>query len=127
MNRMVCRSQGFTLLEVLIALTILAFSSLAVLRQTGQSLSQLQQLEEKNIAMTIVESRIAEFSIAQTWPVTGRSSKVVAVANRQWNVHSEVSSTSDPWLRKIEVWVVHKESSEQDSPIATLTAYKGRY
>ncbi|MFT5692044.1 MAG: general secretion pathway protein I [Oceanicoccus sp.] len=127
MNRILPRSQGFTLLEVLIALTILAISSLAVLRQTGQSLSQLQQLEEKNIAIYIVESRIAEFSISQIWPETGRSSKVVTVAGRQWNVNSEISSTSDPWLRKIDVWVVHKESNDQDSPVAALTFYKGRY
>jgi len=121
------RPKGFTLLEVLIALTILAISSLAVLRQTGQSLSQLQQLEQKNIAVYIAENRLAEITVSDTWPDSGSSSNTVTIAGQQWTVGSDISNTSDPWLKRIDVSVSQEISGGKAVSIASLTSYKGRY
>lgn len=116
---------GFTLLEVLIALAILAISALAVMTQTGQSLTQLDQLKLKTVAVLVAENQLTALQITPNWPSVGRSDNSVSFADLQWQVKTEVSSTSDPWLRKIEVTVFYGDNS--DAVLADLVGYRGRY
>ena len=118
-------STGFTLLEVLIALTILAISALAVMTQTGQSLTQLDQLKLKTVAVLVAENQLTALQIAPSWPAIGRSDNSVSFADLQWQLKTEVSSTSDPWLRKIEVTVSYGDNHE--AVLADLIGYRGRY
>jgi general secretion pathway protein I len=118
--------KGFTLLEVLVALTVLAISALAVINQTGQSLRQLQQLEQKTVALIIAENQLNTLRIAEHWPATGRNSQTLNVAELQWQISTEVSNTNEPWLRKIEVSVSASDKADE-SPLITLTGYRGRY
>ena len=116
--------RGFTLLEVLIALTILAISSMAVITQTGQSLNQLAQLRLKTVAMVIAENQINRARITEQWPATGRSTDILSAQDQSWVVNMEVTATSEPWLRKMTVTVsLHEDGDE--FPLASLVAYRG--
>lgn len=117
---------GFTLLEVLIALAILAISSLAVMTQTGMSLRQLNVLELKTTALIIADNRLAMYRVADEWPATGRSSESLTAADQQWLVRVEVSQTSEAWLRKIEVTVSLDDGAE-GAILGNLIGYRGRY
>lgn len=119
-------SRGFTLLEVLIALAVLALSAMAVLRQTGQSLPQQQQLADKTVALVLAKNRLAMYQAADTWPATGRDSQRIDYAGIRWQVDTDISATSEAWLRKIEVSVQRSQQGE-DYPAVTLVAYRGRY
>lgn len=119
-------SAGFTLLEVLVALSILAISSTAVITQIGQSIRQIEQLEQKTVALWIAENQINSLNVAEAWPATGRQSKVLTVANQSWLISTEVSATRDPWLRKVEVSVA-TDDRRSSAALVTLTAYRGRY
>ena len=96
---------GFTLLEVLIALAILAISSLAVIGQSGQSVTQLQQLHLKTTAMVVADNQLAQLQAAPDWPGLGSQTLSLESGREQWRVTTSVTQTSDPWLRKIEVQV----------------------
>lgn len=117
------RCFGFTLLEVLIALSILAIASIAVIRQTGQSLNQLQRLELKSTAMHIAENQITTLRIADSWPSLGTRSDTVTLGSIDWEVRSQVTSTTDPLLRKIVVEV----GLQDQEPVLSLTAYRGQH
>lgn len=119
--------RGFTLLEVLIALTILAISSMAIIRQIGQSTSQLQQLELKTMATMIADNRIAEYRIAEKWPEQGTDSTVASMAGHQWQINTEVENTSEPWLRKLTVSVSIETDDGDSLPLTELVIYRGRY
>ncbi|ARN76463.1 type II secretion system protein GspI [Oceanicoccus sagamiensis] len=116
---------GFTLLEVLIALAILAISSLAVISQTGQSLTQLERLHLKTTAMVVADNQLALLQAAPDWPAVGSQTKSVKLGEQQWQVSTDISQTSDPWLRKIEVIV--SPVQQADNVLALLVGYRGKH
>ena len=119
-------NRGFTLLEVLIALAVLAILASAVVSQTSHSTRQLQVLEQKTHALWVAEYQLNKLRIADQWPSIGRSIQTVEYAERNWLINTQVSSTSDPWLRKITVMISSDQDTNQQN-IITLTGYKGKF
>lgn len=115
---------GFTLLEVLVALAVFALSAFAVIRQTSQSVQQAEYLEQKSFALWLAENRLAQYRTAKEWPSIGNHSESVEQYGRSWFLQTDVYTTSDPWLRRVEVRVGREES---DNSIITLQGFLGRY
>lgn len=122
------KGTGFTLLEVLIALAVLAISSLAIIGQVGQSLSRVQELQLQTTAIVVAENQMAVVQISPDWPGLGVRTNRVTLADTQWLVQTDVSATSDPWLRKVEVTVNTGDSlggRETAAILARLVSYRG--
>ena len=117
--------RGFTLLEVLVALAVLAISATAVIRQTSGSLNSMEALEMRTAAAVLADNYLQQAIIADAFPAVGRSSKEITFQERRWWVKTDVSKTSDPWLRKIEISVSTGELS--DDPTVVLTGYRGQH
>ena len=75
------RVQGFTLLEVLVALAIFALVAASVLSATARSLQTASRLEEKTLAMWIADNRLTELQLSQS-PVAYCG--VPAIPKRLW-------------------------------------------
>jgi general secretion pathway protein I len=123
---------GFTLLEVLVALAILAISSMAVIRQTSYSLTSLQQLTLKTMATLVADNYASQFAITAEFPEVGRSSEVTVINDLHWEIGIEVSDTSEPWLRKIEVSVALDDvdigiGDVDNQVLASVITYRGKY
>lgn len=110
----------------MVALSILAISAISVISQTGQSLRHLEQLKLKTVAMVVAENRLNVIQINENWPSNGRQTQSLTFADQQWLVSTDVSSTSEPWLRKIEINVMI-ETAKQPVSLLYLTSYRGRY
>ena len=119
-----CQARGFTLLEVLIALAILAISSLAVITQTSQSLSQQQQLQAKTAATIVAENQLVALQVSPRWPALGTQRQSINQDGWEWQVQTRISTTTDPWLRKIEVSVFSNVAGNEVM-IADLIGYRG--
>ncbi|MGK0441177.1 MAG: general secretion pathway protein I [Pseudohongiellaceae bacterium] len=124
-KRNTLKFKGFTLLEVLIALAVLAISSMAVSRQIGNSIHQQSALSEKTMAMAVADNAISVLMLKSKWPNLGKDDKTISWANREWLVSMDVSSTSEPWLREIKVSVFSQNNDQ--SSLIELTAYRGQY
>lgn len=120
------RARGFTLLEVLVALAVLALSAAAILRQTQLQVHQQQQLELKSTAMWIADDELAVINARQQWPEPGRSVRRVSVRGQDWDVATEVQATPEPTLRKIVVSVNFADAPEGSS-LLSFTAYRGQF
>ncbi len=118
--------RGFTLLEVLIALAILAIAATAVIGQTGSSLTRQADLQDRTIATLLAENQLDLAIAADAFPVTGRSTDTVTFDGREWRVETAVSGTSEPWLRKVEVTVSQGEGDARRS-LASLVSYRGKH
>lgn len=126
---MSCRAQkqqGFTLLELMIALVIFAVAAVTALKHSSQSTQQQQVLEQKTLALWLAENALAELRLTNPWPNTGSSTKAVTSANREWQITTEVSDTSLATFRKVRVTVT-LPSNKDPQDLATLTGYVGEH
>lgn len=119
------RYSGFTLIEVLVALAILAISAMAVSRQMGEGVQQQYLLNQKIIAQSIAENSYAEMMILPQWPNLGQTEQRLEFLEQQWLVRQQISATSEPLLRKITIEVFNEVNG--DYALVSLVSYRGRY
>ncbi|MDH5594728.1 MAG: type II secretion system minor pseudopilin GspI [Gammaproteobacteria bacterium] len=120
MNR---RSNGFTLLEILVALVVLAVALTAVIRTVSADATNLGYMRDKTLAQWVAINHITELHINKEWPSVGTKSGSEFMANRDWYWKTRVSTTADEDVRRIDVSVSDKEDDE--NPLTTVTAFIG--
>ncbi|KUM41940.1 type II secretion system minor pseudopilin GspI [Pseudomonas sp. EpS/L25] len=108
---------GFTLVEILVALAILAVIAAAVLAASQQVSSNLIHLQERSFAMWIAENRLVEMRIATGPLVSSREVREVEFANQRWDTLSVVENTQRPGLRGVTIWVAAEPDGFSSLPL----------
>jgi general secretion pathway protein I len=125
MPRISPKEKGFTLLEVLIALVILAVAAAGLMSAMRQSVVQQERLEIKAFATWVAQNRLAELHAARDWPGVGEGGDTLSMAGRDWNVRVIVEDTPNPDIRKVTVGV-SAAAPRADTSAVTLTGFLGR-
>ena len=118
------RQRGFTLLELMIALSIFSIAALATLKHSSQTIRHHEQLVDKTLALWVAENTLAEQRLSTPWPATGSRTKAVNSAQRDWQVSIHISDTALSTLRKV---IVEVKRDNQDQVVASLTGYLGEH
>ena len=84
------QSRGFTLLEVLIALAIVAMSVGALLGTITSSASNIIYLKDKTLAEWVALNRLTEIRIDQQMPSEGKRSGSSVMGGMRWEWQEEV-------------------------------------
>ncbi|MGH8173464.1 MAG: type II secretion system minor pseudopilin GspI [Rhodanobacteraceae bacterium] len=114
------RTSGFTLLEVLIALAVVALAMLALTRTASLQVGDFDALRERTLAGWVAANVLTETRMAAPLPSTGRSDGRVEFASREWRWTRDVKATPDPVIRRIDVQVFLDDA---DAPSATLSGF----
>lgn len=97
--------KGFTLIELMVALAVLAIGMTAVLHSTSQAAHAGVFLKQKTIAHWVAGNRAAELSINREWPNPGVSRSTETMAGQTWSVETDVRDTQVPELRLVTIRV----------------------
>lgn len=116
------KSRGFTLIEVMVALTIVAFSLTAVAASMSQMIDSANVMRERTYASWIAQNKITEMRLANTLPEVSTSSGELEYANSAWAWRAVVSETGIENFMRIDVSISHAGS---DYVIRTVTGFIG--
>ncbi|MDT0603974.1 type II secretion system minor pseudopilin GspI [Thalassotalea castellviae] len=104
--------QGFTLIEVLLALSVFSLAGLALLDTADTHFNSLNNLENKMIADWVASNQLVEASLDESWPPKNNKTGKVTMAGREWFWTQKVIKTQDNDMRSIVIEVRQSENSE---------------
>ncbi len=76
--------KAFTLLEVLVAMSVLAIGMLTLVKVSTQTTVQTSYLKDKAFAHWVAVNKMNEVKLKSSWPDKGKSSGHVKMANQDW-------------------------------------------
>lgn len=100
-----CKPDGFTLIEVLVALAVasIAFlSGLKLLQTVTQSLSESRQ---RSFALACADNSLIKVRLHPPWQIVGDRTEVCRQGALSFNVEVKVLPTPHPHFRRMEVRV----------------------
>jgi general secretion pathway protein I len=112
--------RGFTLLEVLVALAIVAIALTAAVRAAGVSLDSSAQVKERMFATWIAQNRLAELTARHAFPDLGTRTGTAAQAGRNFTWEEIVGPTPNENFHRVEIRV---RAEGQEHIAATLIGY----
>lgn len=82
--------RGFTLIEVLVALVIIAMGTLAIAGQIGQAARNARLMQVKTLGSWIALNKVAELRLIEGVPNAKKDSGEIEYAGREWAWTSEI-------------------------------------
>ena len=115
---------GFTLVEVLVALAIVAVALAAGFRSVAQSAESATALKARTLALWVAQNRLAAAQLETPAPALGERDGSEEQAGARFAWHQTIIGTPNPAFRRVEINVA--EDSRPDYVLARLVGYVGR-
>ncbi|MDD2701491.1 MAG: type II secretion system minor pseudopilin GspI [Sideroxydans sp.] len=115
------RQQGFTLLEVLVALAILAITMAAVSRTSSSSIHHAEALRTRITADWVAQNRLALHQARGDWLPTGIQNGEEEQAGQTFPWREEIIATPNPSMRRIVIQV--SDPSDANHTVREASAY----
>lgn len=112
---------GFTLVEVMVALSIIAIGLAAVLSTVASTTVNSAYLRDKTFAHWVAQNQLAEVELTDVKPKFGFTDGNEKLAGMTWYWTRKVDKTEDPDTSRVEITVrADKDKSAQN--LATLVS-----
>ena len=119
-------SKGFTLIEVLVALGIVAIALMAGLRSTDALSKNAARQSTQWLAQICAENEFSRLRLSRQVPPVGESSASCLQAGLDLQVNLSVQVTPNPNFRRVDAKVVQRNGLES-TPLLQLSTVMGRY
>ncbi|MBN3792915.1 type II secretion system minor pseudopilin GspI [Burkholderia sp. Ac-20353] len=115
-------ARGFTMIEVLVALAIIAIALAASIRAVGTMATGASDLHSRLLAGWSADNALAQLRLAHAWPQIGEQSFDCSQGNVQLVCTQRVSATPNPVFRRVEVSVSSPGRSGVLAQMVTVVA-----
>ena len=114
-------NSGFTLLEVMVALAIIALGMAAVIKTVASTTVNSAYLRDKTFAYWVAQNQMAELELTAAKPKIGFSDGNEKLAGVTWYWTRKIDGTEDPDTKRVEISVrMDKDKDAQN--YAALTS-----
>jgi general secretion pathway protein I len=114
-----CRA--FTLVEILVAVAILAVALAATTRAASLATDSARETRSRLLATWAAENRIAELRARALFPAPATTTITAAQGGLSLTIAETVSDTANPTLRRVDLAV--SDAGEPGRVLARLTAF----
>jgi general secretion pathway protein I len=111
---------GFTLVEILVALAILAIALTAATQTIGAAVDTTAALRERTLARWVAEDRLAELELRGEWPALDTKEGNADMGGRKFHWVQETGVTPVARMRRVEMSVMLPGGKV---PLAHLTGF----
>lgn len=108
------RTRGFTLIEVVVALFVIALGMGALLTTLARSADTVAYLRDKSFAQWVALNRLSELRLSTARQETGVSRDSVEYAGSTWLWQQEISESGIDGLLRVDVRVARAPVGEDD-------------
>lgn len=109
------RARGFTLIEVLVALAIVAIGMAAVLEALTSSANTAVYLQDKTLAEWVALNQMESVRLSGSLPAVQTTNGNVDLAGRGWEWQQTVANTQVPGVLRIDIDVRPADSTADDN------------
>ncbi len=117
--------RGFTLVEVMVALAVVAIALPALLMSLYQQVDSTAYLRDKSQAQMVAANKLTEMRLlsrARQSVLKGRDSGISELADREWHWWLESRPTEVDQFYRLEIRVA-ASAEERERPLHTLVAF----
>ncbi len=120
------RQRGFTLLEVLVALAIVAIALGAGIKAAGSNVDNVAYLRDRTLAHWVAMNKLAEMETMKKFPSPGTTERgTMLMAEHEWHWKVETKVTKD--LERYEFGVANIEVRRNEDDKGTLATLVAAY
>ncbi|MCG6968969.1 MAG: type II secretion system minor pseudopilin GspI [Gammaproteobacteria bacterium] len=116
--------QGFTLIEVIVALTIIAVALAAVISAASSTVYNAAGLQERTFAHWVAMNKLTELHVMQEFPAARKTTGSTLMAEHEWFWTMDVTDTQDESVRKVEIAV--RTNEDDENSLVNLTGFVGK-
>ena len=116
--------QGFTLIEVIVALVVIGLGMLGVIQAVSQTANNTGYLRDKTVAHWIAMNRLTEVRLQKAAPGVDKTSDEVEMAGRRWKWTMNVTQSPVESIRRIDI-SVRPEEAKEGASLASVTGFYG--
>lgn len=113
---------GFTLIEILVALAIVALALVTGLQAAAALSHNVQRQSDVMLAQLCADNELIKHRLSRQMPGTGKTDVICEQAGQRFNVSVSILPTPNPNFRRIEARV-----EKEGFPILQLATVIGRY
>lgn len=125
MQNQLTHHHGFTLIEILVAMAIIAIAMSALVKASGDYTASAAYLKQKTLAHYVAMNELNKLQISNTWPALGTEKTTVKLASHDWAVTREILETADKSTQAARFTVFVNADSKQ--PITHLQGYLSQH
>lgn len=118
-------AKGFTLIEVMIALSVVAIGLMATLKAVNEEVSGANLTRNKMIALWVLENKVAEIRLNPLLPNIGINEGQQTLFNQTWQWQTNTTNTANTKIRKVEVSILQPNSKDKKDTLLTQSIYLG--
>ena len=108
------KDDGFSLIEALVALAVLAIATVGLMRAVESHIDSARGVERRTAAMWVAENRLAELEAGIAGP------DKVEMMGQDWKIAAVRQRTDDPDIQRVRIAVT---PANETAPLASLDGF----
>jgi len=127
MRHILKQQRGFTLVEILVALAIVAIALSAGLQATGALTRMAERQPQQWLAQLCAENELTRLRLLRQLPPVGESSSSCEQTGQTLTIRLRVNPTPNPSFRRVEAAIDNPDPAAGGGRLLQLSTIMGRY